>query len=170
MQRLITFILLLVCVPVSAQVYQRTGPDGKVYFSDTPGPDATPVDVAPAQAVSLPPVGQPQPDEQTDKAVTAYTAFTIVSPGSEADVRSNNGNVMVQLSLQPELSAGHTITLKVDGEDGDKVKAGNQMSVELVNLSRGRHTVAAEVIDAQGKVLIKSESVSFNVLRVAAGG
>ena len=162
--------LVFVCVTANAQVFRRTGPDGHVYFSDQPGPDAEQVDVTPAQTISLPPVPE-QPDTgttgQQDDAAPPYAEFTIVSPTSEQAVRANDGNVTVQLSLQPELIPGHTIALKIDGEDGEKINTGNGMAVELSNLSRGRHTVEARVIDEKGSVLIQTGVVSFNVLRVA---
>ena len=40
--------LVFVCATASAQVFKRVGPDGKVYFSDQPGPDARQIEVAPA--------------------------------------------------------------------------------------------------------------------------
>ncbi|MEA3244437.1 MAG: DUF4124 domain-containing protein, partial [Pseudomonadota bacterium] len=56
MQRIFLLLLVLVCATASAQVFRRLGPDGHVYFSDQPGPDAEQVEVRPAQAISLPPV------------------------------------------------------------------------------------------------------------------
>jgi hypothetical protein len=163
-------LLVFVCAAASAQVYQRTGPDGKVYFSDQPGPDAVQVDVPPAQTISLPAVPESTEPAQQAGDVTSYTEFTIVSPTSEQEVRANDGNVPVQLSLQPALMPGHTIALTIDGEDGHTVKAGDGMTVELSNLSRGRHSVEATVVDDAGNAQIQAGPVSFNVLRVAVGG
>lgn len=171
MQRMFLFLLVLVCTTVSAQVYKRIGADGKVYFSDQPGADARQVDIAPAQAVSLPPVpGQTGAAQPQNDAGVSYTEFTIVSPSSDQGVRANDGNVTVSLSLQPELMPGHTVMLNVDGEDGEQMKSSGGMSIELNNLSRGRHSVDATVVDAEGNALIQAGPVSFNVLRVAVGG
>ena len=170
MQRVVYFLLVFVCATASAQVFQRTGPDGKVYFSDQPGPDAKPVDVPPAQTISLPAVPESTEPAQQAGDVTSYTEFTIVSPTSEQEVRANDGIVSVRLSLQPALMPGHTIALAMDGEDGNKIKAGDGMTVELNNLSRGRHTVEATVVDNAGNALIQAGPVSFNVLRAAVGG
>ena len=114
----------------------------------------------------------PESTEPAQQAgdVTSYSEFTIVSPTSEQEVRANDGNVPVRLSLQPALMPGHTIALTIDGEDGHIVKAGDGMTVELSNLSRGRHTVEATVVDDAGNTLIQAGPVSFNVLRVALGG
>lgn len=171
MRRSLLLILVLVCATASAQVFRRIGPDGQVYFSDQPGPDAEQVEVKPAQAISLPPLprqtGATQPQHE---AGAAYSAFTIVSPTAGQGVRANDGNVTVSLSLKPKLMPGHTVMLNVDGEDAEQYKTGDGLTVALSNLSRGLHTVEATVVDAQGKALIQTGPVSFNVLRVAAGG
>ena len=162
---------MFVCATARAQVLKRDDPDGKVYFSDQPDPGARQIEVAPAQTISLPPAtGQAESVGDQDQPASLYTAFAIVSPANEQEVRANNGNVMVQLSLQPELKPGHTITLTIDGEDGEAVKPGGGMSIALRNLSRGRHTVEALVVDDAGKVLIRTGAIGFNVLRAAVGG
>ena len=107
MRAKLLIFLVFVCATASAQVFKRVGPDGKVYFSDQPGPDARQIEVAPAQTISPPPV-----------------------PGQVETVG---------------------------------------MSVALSNLSRGRHSVEAVVVDDAGKVLIQTDAVGFNLLRVAAG-
>jgi len=171
MQRIFLLLLVLVCATASAQVFRRIGSDGQVYFSDQPGPDAEQVEVSPAQAISLPPVPEQTGAAQQQRDVVAsYSAFTIVSPTSDQGVRANDGNVTVSLSLQPELMPGHAVMLNVDGEDGEQIKTGDGLAIELSNLSRGLHTVEATVVDAQGKALIQTGPVSFNVLRVAVGG
>jgi hypothetical protein len=173
MRRLVPLLLVFICATSSAQVYKRVGPDGKVYFSDQPAPDAQQIEVAPPQTISMPPApAQTGTDTRkpAGEETAAYTAFSIVSPASEEGVRANDGKVSVQLSLQPQLMAGHSIILTVDGEDGEAVKTGGGLIVALSNLSRGRHTVEARVVDGSGKALIQTGPVGFFVLRVAGGG
>jgi hypothetical protein len=172
MQRLLVLFLVFICATANAQIYRRTGPDGQVYFSDQPGPDAERVDLAPAQTISLPSVPEQAGDvvtgQQQDDAVV-YTEFFIASPTAEQGVRANDGNVTVHLSLQPALQPGHAIVLNVDGEDGEASNSGSVLMVELNNLSRGQHTVMATVVDEEGTALIKTEPVTFQILRVAGG-
>lgn len=168
MKRLVLILAIFASAAAAAQVYKRVGPDGKVYFSDQPGTDADRVEVQPAQTISLPPVTE-ESDVVTEQPGPVYTAFAIVSPAGEQEIRANNGNVTVQLSLQPELQPGHSIKLMIDGEDGEAIKQGDGMSVTLNNLSRGRHTVAARVVDTAGKPLMQADPVGFNVLRAAVG-
>ena len=172
MQRILLILLVFACATANSQIFKRIGPDGQVYFSDQPGPDAERVDVTPVQAISLPPV-----PEQTETvaaatqgdATVAYTEFSITSPTSDQGVRANDGNVTVHLSLQPALQSDHMIVLNVDGEDGESANSSSGLMIELNNLSRGQHTVMATVIDEDGKVLIKTDPVTFQVLRVAGG-
>jgi hypothetical protein len=95
-----------------------------------------------------------------------YTEFMIASPIADEGVRANNGNVLVQLLLQPALHPPHVIVLRVDGEAG---KSGSDLTIELNNLARGKHTVMATVVDGEGNELIQTDPVSFFVLRVAGG-
>jgi hypothetical protein len=178
MQRILMILLVFACATASAQVFKRTGPDGQVYFSDQPGPDAEQVDVTPAQAVTLPPLPEPTDtmeqagSDSTDPQIeftAAYTEFSITSPTRDEGVRANDGNVTVHLSLQPALQSGHTIVFNVDGEDGESSSTSSSMLIGLNNMSRGLHTVWATVVDAEGNDLIKTEPVSFYVLRVAVG-
>ena len=172
MKQLLVLLLVFACATANSQIFRRIGPDGQVYFSDQPGPDAERVDVTPAQAISLPPVAEqtePVAAATQGDAIVAYTGFSITSPTSDQGVRANDGNVTVHLSLQPALQSGHMIVLNVDGEDGKSINSSSGLMVELNNLSRGQHTVMATVIDEDGNILIKTEPVTFQVLRVVGG-
>jgi hypothetical protein len=175
MNRILLISLVFVCASANSEVFKRIGPDGQVYFSDQPGPDAERIDLAPVPTVSLPPVpepavqaGSPATEPQIN-ASAAYSEFAITSPTSEQGVRANNGDVTIHLSLQPALRPGHTIAVSVNGEDGEAVYTTDAMMLELNNMSRGRHTVAATVVDANDEALIKTSPVTFYVLRVALG-
>ena len=174
-QRCISILLLItICAPASAQVYRRVGPDGTVYFSDRPAPGAIPVEVQPPQSINLAPLSDSAEATQdtTDKSQQAfpgYTELTVVSPQADEGVRANDGNVMVRLSLEPGLQPSHRFQLTVSGEDGESVMTSDQPLLQLRNLSRGRHTIKAIVLDDKGNSLIEATPVSFNVLRFAGG-
>ena len=128
MQRFLILLLVFVCATANSEIFRRIGPDGQVYFSDQPGPDAERVEITPAQAISLPPVPEqtesvePAGDaamDQQQEATVLYTGFSITSPIDQRGIRANDGNITVQLSVQPELKSDHMIVLTVDGEDGE---------------------------------------------------
>jgi hypothetical protein len=96
----------------------------------------------------------------------SYTGFSITNPTNDQGVRANDGNVTIHMSLQPALRSGHVIVLNVEGEDGKSSKTTSGLTIELKKMPRGLHTVTATVVDKDGKGLIKTEPVSFHVLRV----
>ncbi len=175
MQRLILGFLMFACATASAEIYRSVGPDGQVTFSDQPSPNAERIQVQPASTVSLPPLPKQTeeatpPKDQGEPEPFVYTEFSITSPTPEEGVRANNGNVTIQLSLQPPLQPDHSIMLTIDGEDGKAEKNATSLSIGLENLSRGRHTVDATVLNRAGEPMVRTTPVSFFVLRVALGG
>ena len=176
MQRLISLLLLVACATAGAEVFRHIGPDGEVYFSDRPAPDAKPVEIGPAQTVRLP-AARPRADTapaaaepgHDREAAPSYAQFSIVKPSHDQGVRANDGSVTIYLELQPPLMPGHTILLNVDGEDGERIHSGDTLNFNLVDMSRGRHAVAAKVVDEKGNALIETGPVGFYVLRVALG-
>ena len=175
MQRLFLIMLLVACATASADVFRRIGPDGEVYFSDTPSPGAQRVDVGPAQTVTLKPVtrrpaaAKPGSARAAGDDAFSYAQFEIVKPSYDQGVRANGGYLTIYMSLQPALRPGHTIELLVDGEDGGRIYSGEALNVNLGDMSRGRHTVAARVKNQRGETMIETGPVGFYVLRVALG-
>ncbi len=178
MKTALLLLTIFLCATAGAQVYKRIGPDGQVYFSDQPGADAEPVELSPPQVISVPPLPERRPTavqrgggaEKQDDSAFSYTRFSVTSPTKYQGYRANDGNITVRLSLEPALRPGHTVVLNVDGEDGEMIRTGGGMAIELQNLSRGQHTVWAKVVDDKGRELIRTEPVSFYILRVARGG
>lgn len=162
--RLIAFLLLAVCpVMANAQdVYRWVAPDGSVYFSDQPH--------AGADRITLPEWAPPQPRRYippplpgpTDKSVfTVYSKLTISKPKSGENVRDNQGNVGVTLALEPNLNTAgeHRIRILLDGQAHGE--PADSLEHSLQGVERGKHTLAAQVIDERGRALIKSRPVTF---------
>jgi hypothetical protein len=179
MNRVLVSLLIFACATASAEVFRRIGPDGEVYFSDRPVPGAERFELGPTQSIRMPTVTPRSAVAQQPAGAAAgkqgapapsYAQFTVIKPSYDQGVRANDGSVTVYLALQPALMPGHTIVLTVDGEDGDKIRTGESLNFNLSNMSRGRHTVAAKVVDEEGDVLIQTGPVGFYVLRVALGG
>jgi type II secretory pathway pseudopilin PulG len=86
-----------------------------------------------------------------------YDNFAIASPGNEATVRNNDGNLQVAISISPALKTGHQIVLKVDGAE---VATGYSPIINLTNINRGEHQITAEVFDDQGNLVIAAKPVT----------
>jgi hypothetical protein len=129
--------------------------------------------VAPLPTYTAPPAAPakptaPLPAGPAADPGAAYALLAIRSPQPDEAVRANDGNVSVALDLVPGLqaSAGHRLRVTLDGQVLAAPASGS--SVALQNLDRGEHTVQVAVVDAEGRELIVSPAVSFNVLRVGA--
>jgi hypothetical protein len=171
--KIILCLLLLFSTPMAnAGVYRWVAPDGSVHYSDEPraGAIEIPMPVFPPPLprpyyLPPPPLPQAQPDVAGEPAVRAYKQFAIINPRNGETILDNQGNVEVSFAIEPELDkkGEHSIQLLLDGvTQGDPAPSLTQM---LQGVTRGRHTIAAQVIDKQGKGLIRSRPVSFYMRR-----
>ena len=165
-------IIFLASSANAHQLYRHIGPNGEVYYTDQPSPDSVPVEISPINVTPAHPPSRVTPPEidKPEATHTPYKYFNILSPTEDQGVRANDGNVIINFSLQPALKPDHTIKLKMDGEDGKLVQSGESLTVNLFNVSRGLHTLQAFVLDGNGNMLMHAGPVSFYVLRVALGG
>ncbi len=166
-QLVLTLCLVLASGAVQAQkVYKVIQPDGTVEFTDAPPPDA------PAQQIEIPPLNTVRPlapplASATEKAAAPkryYDRLTIDEPESGQTVRDNQGNVEVVLTLDPQINTdeGHKIQILYDGQEhGDP---SSSLEQTLKGVARGGHTVGAQVVDKRGRVLIRSQPVSFHLM------
>ena len=88
----------------------------------------------------------------------------LFGPGPDEAVRANDGNVSVALDLEPPLSPGHRVVVRVDGQPAGGAEG--SLGVTLVNLSRGTHQLDAVVVNASGETVASAGPVTFHVLRV----
>jgi hypothetical protein len=166
------FLLLLFSLPMAnAAVYRWVAPDGSVHYSDEPQAGAIEIPMPafpppPPQPYYLPPPPPPSiPGVAREPAVRVYRQFSIINPRNGEAILDNQGNVEVSFTLEPELDkkGEHSIQIVLDGVvQADSTPSLTQM---LQGVTRGRHTIAAQVIDKQGKGLIRSRPVSFYMRR-----
>ena len=165
MKRLILLILCFIPLVAGAAIYRSVDKDGNVIFSDQPQPGAKQLKLPPIPTYSPP---TPEPSSGKKKKTPAeagYTHFSISQPSNDATIRSNTGTVQVHLSLKPRLHAGDHIVMKVDGQPYGGKLTTTQISFQ--NLPRGTHTIEAEVVGADGKVLISTSGVTIHLHRAS---
>ncbi|MEQ9451416.1 MAG: DUF4124 domain-containing protein [Pseudomonadales bacterium] len=172
-------LLTLACTAAEAatRIYKTVDKDGNVVFTDTPPPNRTdPVDLKQTNEYSPevsnqrgtdrrvpPPVaGEEEPD---DVVPFSYESIKLVSPEADLALRDNAGNVTVSVSLSPGLRQGDTLEVLLDGK---VVASGAQTEVQLENVDRGSHEVAARVVDKSGNTAIRTEPSTFHLLRYSA--
>ena len=166
------FCLLLASVlliPAQAEVYRWVDAEGKVVYGDNPPKQsgAKPVDLPMLTIADSPTPAAPSPNQAEQPPVAekaAYTEFKIVAPTANAEMRANDGTVMISLSIQPPLQAGDSVALYLDSK---QVAAGALTNFSLKEVDRGDHTVFAVLSDATGNIIQNTETVKFTVLRVS---
>ena len=157
---LLTFILMICAA--QAQIYKWTDSRGNVHFSDVPHEGAEKIKIPEAQTFTPPtpksavvPASKPEQEENKEQR---YTKIEIVQPHNMETFRSSQGYLMVAVELDPPLKKGDTLQLLFDSSPlGDP-----QVSpvFQLSGIYRGSHTIAVQVLDANGNILDKSDSIT----------
>lgn len=164
-------------LPAQAEIYRTVDENGNVVFTDIPPREddenaeqiiiENPNSFAVEEAVPNADAWIVEPEEgETEEAPFRYEALDIVSPADDEPVRENAGNITVVTNLSPRLQRGHVARLLMDGSVAQE---GSQASFDLANVDRGTHTIAVEIVDENGRVLIRSDQSTFHMLRFAGG-
>lgn len=156
--------LAVTTTPAFAVICKTIDADGVVSYSEIPAAECP-------QAVKLPDYSRYEPRElpssidasatATDLPFTGYSAINIVLPEQNGTVRNNQGQVQVNIEMEPELQPGHRIKLFLDG--GAVQGEFDGPSIQLAGVNRGTHTLRAVVSDASGQRLGDSPSVRFTL-------
>ncbi|KAB0482568.1 protein of unknown function [Pseudomonas reinekei] len=160
------FILLLIALPAAAQIYKYTDANGNTAYSNQPpdGVRAQPVELPPLNSVG--PQAAPAPATEPSTREQANDAYQVLEltglPTTEA-LRANNGTFTVNVLIKPRLQGPHLFRLVLD--DQPYGQPGNVPTLQLVNIDRGLHSLAVQVIDGD-TVVQQSPSVTFTVQRV----
>lgn len=100
--------------------------------------------------------------DETQEPAFSYKSLEIKSPQDDEAIRENMGNVTVVGVASPRLQRGHSIRLLMDGQP---LQEGKQSQFALEEVDRGTHSLALEIIDDRGQVLIRSDDSIFHLQR-----
>lgn len=78
-------------------------------------------------------------------------------------IRANNGTFNIEVRLQPSLHNEHRLRLLLD--DQPYGQPGNLPNLQLVNIDRGEHRLAVQVLDGE-RVIQQSPTLTFTLQRV----
>ena len=172
-------LVTALCLPAQAgesRIYRTVDEDGNVIFTDIPPRDddesaeqivvETPNSFAVEEAIPSSDAWIVETDDEETEAPFRYTALEIVSPADDEPIRENMGNITVVTNVSPRLQSGHVVRLLMDGSVAQE---GPQGTFSLANVDRGTHTIAVEIADETGNVLIRSSDSTFHMLRFAGG-
>ena len=161
------FVLLglLATTAVTADVWRWVDDEGVVHFSDTPREGAELVDVSESSRSTGARVHRDTAPNSSDDAATTteqafkYESLSISSPGADETLWNIEGTLNVSLALSPGLQTGHQVRVYFNGE----ARMVNSTSFTLDEVHRGAHNIQAEVLDATGRLMIRSTSNRFYV-------
>jgi len=167
MGRTLLYVLLLIALPAAAQIYKYTDANGNTVYSDhsPDGVQAQPVELPPLNRVEpQAPNTPPAPDaEAPELPRNAYDILELAGLPTEEALRANNGTFTVNVLIKPRLQSPHQLRLVLDDEPYGQPS--NVPSLQLVNVDRGEHRLAVQVIDGQ-TVIQQSPPVVLTVQRV----
>lgn len=169
----IVFLVLCLNSLSYASIYQQTDSQGDVTYTDTPSNNAKEVSL-PSNSISTP-SETVKADEKKPKAnskVTdsiptletdsGYSAFGIESPKNLETIQ-NEPIISVKINISPELKAGDTIQVFLNGQaTSDPIKS---TRFELKNVERGTHQLYAVLYGADKTQLKKSNPITIFVHR-----
>ena len=163
-------VLLLLCLLAAAtaaaqEAYRWVDEDGVVHYSDRPREGAEAIqlpepNVATVRRTPRPAAESADAAEKPESEPPAgYTSIEILSPKAEETLWNIEGVLNVSVALQPGLQPGHQVRAYFDGQ----MQPVSGTSFQVQEVWRGVHNIQVEVVDATGKLLIRSRPNRFYV-------
>ena len=162
MRLFITTLCLIFSLALTAEVYRSVDKNGNVVFTDQPSPDAELIELDELQTIDAPAIGNFEYTPPPEKPAPRYSAVTIISPQNDVAIRDNAGNVTVNIATQPDLRSSDELVLFMDGKE---IILGKSTAKAFSGLDRGTHQLRAAIRDVNGRILQRSPSVIFHLLR-----
>lgn len=141
--------------------------NGVTHYSDRPVPGAKLVSITsiePAgtsQRVIPPAPSSPSKPANRASPATQYQLLEFFEPENGESFFGADAVVSVRLRSEPELAAGDRLRVFLDG----KLLEDQQPAMEysLSGLDRGAHSLAAQIVDANGDERIRAEPLTFHI-------
>jgi len=163
-RRISILILLVASSAALAQAYRWVDEDGVVHYSDRPMPGGEAVELPKSNTTTVRVPSRvnrrgPGDEDSSSTPDFEYQSLSISAPASE-EVLWNIGAVLdVSLSVNPKMRPGHRLRVYFDGVPQEVTS----LRFRLNEVYRGEHNLQAEIVDSDGKLMIRSETVRFYV-------
>lgn len=164
MRILLSLLLLSLPLSLPAQVYRYVDEKGVVHYSDKPpSKDAKPIVLPKLQTV--PALSAPPSGAASSPPAAAQRSYrvTVTSPAPDQTFREPGASITLAASVTPEPTEGDSLMFYLDGAAAGSAGAGSN-GITLSGLERGEHSVAAAVVNAEGRELARSAPVRFHLL------
>lgn len=160
-------LLLLMALPLSANVYKSYDKDGNVVYSDAPKNDQ-------AKAVALPTLNTLSPSSAAvsgPSAAAPSLAFpaaagdfevTLISPRAESSIAAAQNDLPIVVAVSPQLGEYQTLQYLLNGEVMQETQSTN---IVINQPPRGSVTLQVNVVDEMGDVISSSPAIVVHLLR-----
>lgn len=95
-------------------------------------------------------------------ALACAAALRIAEPGPEETVHDNAGNLTVRVAIEDRATLPEALRIRVL-LDGEVAAEGSGKEFRLRQVDRGSHELQAQIVDASGNVIERSEPVRFHL-------
>jgi len=171
--KLLSIIILLSALPLiaTADIYRTIDSNGITTFSDQPNAAAEAVKLPSANIVTSPVSAEKKTGNGHDKNALSkksdYTGFSLLKP-KDQETLPNPTDMTMSVAVSPELREGDTVQFFLDGQSVAPAAANTIVVIpktrgDNVILDRGTHTAYAELLNAAGNSLEKTDSVTFYI-------
>jgi hypothetical protein len=167
-----TSVLILGCLLVTAslaqstttrrEVWQWRDENGVTHFSDQPVPGARKIVLSGANPTAAPQssAAAAAVTRRPPRPAVRYSNLEIWQPANDEAFFGTDAEVNVRLRSDPSVAEGDRLVTYLDGR---LLEGENLLEHRLTGLSRGSHTLASVIVDAQGAERIRSEPVVFHI-------
>ena len=162
------FFLALTALPAVGEVYSYVDAQGNRVFTDRPHSGAHRVEIPPSNSMTQPtvkPISKAKPHAAKPGPLFHYELLRILVPEPDATIRNIAGDLIVSINSDPTLQNAHSYRLLLDGKPfGDP---GRSPVFPLTNIDRGTHQLAVEILDESGRMLERTPTQAFHMLRIS---
>ncbi len=161
------FIGFFSTLSFAADIYKYVDKNGTTYYSDKK-PDA---DIPDEQIDTLtiiesdkinPKSNWKRADHIRKQQASNFEDFFIATPRNNSNFTITDGNLLVMVNLNKDLSPDYRIKFYLDGIQRGRVKSSTQL---IGDTNEGPHTLYAEVINATTRQVIKTTpEINFNLI------
>lgn len=167
MRTLLLAFLFLTTISASAAIYKWVDEKGVVHYTDQPPTqNARPANLPPLQTYkegTKPKLESlAKPGGNAGQPAAAVPALKITSPAPEETFRGDaERQVPVSVQLSQVLGDGQFLMYHLDGADQSGPTPNTTFT--LTSVERGAHTVSVSLVNAAGRELARSESVTVHM-------
>lgn len=173
---LLGMLTLLSPTFASAKIYNWVDEHGVTHFSDQPHKgakeiqieDMTIYDNESEQVLDSSTTTNEKNTEDTNSVpVLNYKSISLVGIQDEQTFWNGQANdLTISVALEPQLQETHHVVVLLDGNPVANLNGTFNLGI----VDRGEHSIVAQVLDKDNKVIISSDTLSFYVQRTVVGG